>query len=346
MSSKHGIPLDRVGPFLAPLLASALAALAACGGSPAGDSSAHSDPGSALFLAPNAWTERVDSAPLAPSSGAVLGWLAQQGGWGTGEMRIDFSMEVLEADAATPFLSFVPNGSFYSPDCDQVPFPVPAGGALEGETGYACAHGGDCHLLVVDRAARRLYEMYAADLSGGTFRGGCAVVWDLARTYPPDLRGDQCTSSDAAGLPVAALLFSADEVAAGSIDHAIRFVLPNDRIRSGVFVRPATHAGAPAGPAAAPPYGARLRLRADYPLASLPNEAARVIARAMQRYGIVLADGGNIALTARSDRSTRARWAALGVDSRSLAQLAVSDFEMVEAGPTISLTYDCVRNGL
>jgi serine/threonine-protein kinase len=166
----------------------------------------------------------------------------------------------------------------------------------------------------------------------------------MTRVYPPSGRGEQCTSADAAGYPIAPLLFTADEVAAGSIDHAIRFILPNARIRSGVYVHPATH-GTPStsGPAEAPPYGTRLRLRADYPLDRLPNAGARVVARAMQRYGILLSDGGNIALTARSDRFTTAKWSGL-LGSRDLDALRPADFAMIEAGERIPLTLDCVRN--
>lgn len=111
----------------------------------------------------------------------------------------------------------------------------------------------------------------------------------MDRVYPPSGRGEQCTSADAAGYPIAPLLFDADEVAAGSIDHAIRFILPNDRIRRGEYVHPATH-GTPAtrGPSDAPAYGTRLRLRADFPLESLPNPAARVVARGMQRVLAIL----------------------------------------------------------
>ena len=93
----------------------------------------------------------------------------------------------------------------------------------------------------------------------------------------------------------------------------------------------------------APPYGVRLRLRADYPLASLPTEGARVVARAMQRYGMLLADGGNIALTARSDRYTRAHWAGL-LGARDLQALTPTDFQMVDAGSRITVTNDCVRS--
>jgi serine/threonine-protein kinase len=290
------------------------------------------------------WREDVSSAPAAPDSAAVIAWLQAAGGWGSGTMRIDFSIEVLHADGATPFREFTPTGDFYDPDCDLAPVPVPAGGALEGETGYQCLSDGDCHLMVVHDPTATLYEMWRADIVGDDFDGGCLAVWDLALLYPAEGRGEQCTSADAAGFPIAPLLISPDEVAAGEIPHAIRFILPNSRMRAGVYVRPASHAGGPSGPATAVPYGSRLRLRGDYPLLELPNEPARIIARAMQRYGIVLADGGTIALTAQSDRFTTAKWDDLGIDPYSLADLAVADFEIVDTGAPITLTYDCVRS--
>src|SRR5690606_26562889 len=105
--------------------------------------------------------------------------------------------------------------------------PIPEGGAIEGESGYACTSDGDCHLLVLDVAECRLYEMWRANLAAQGFRGGCLAAWDLTQSYSPTLRGDCCTSADAAGLPIAAHLCTADEIAAGRIEHAIRFILPN-----------------------------------------------------------------------------------------------------------------------
>jgi serine/threonine-protein kinase len=93
------------------------------------------------------------------------------------------------------------------------------------------------------------------------------------------------------------------------------------------------------------PYGVRLRLRRDFPLASLPGEGPRVVARALQRYGMILADGGNVALTARDDRFTRRTWAEVGIGSHSLEAITAADFEVVDFGTPIPLTYDCVRNG-
>lgn len=294
--------------------------------------------------ADSVWRRDIRAAPVASDSATIIGWLHDQGGWGSGTMRIDFSIEVLHADGSTPFLDFMPTGNFYDPDCDQVRVPVPAGGALEGEDGYECLSGGDCHLLVVHDPTATLYEMWTADITAGDFSGGCLAVWDLDLLYPPEGRGEQCTSADAAGFPIAPLLISPDEVAAGSIDHALRFILPNSRMRDGVYVRPASHAGGPSGPVTAVSYGSRLRLRSDFPLETLPNEAARTIARAMQKHGIVLADGGTIALTAQSDRFTTATWAGLGIDTFSLNALDVTDFEIIDTGAPIVLTYECVRS--
>jgi serine/threonine-protein kinase len=290
------------------------------------------------------WRRNISTAPVDPASSAVIASLAAAGGFGNGRLQIDFSINVLTADAAVPFQPFTPTGDFYSPDCDLAQVPVPPGGALEGETGYHCAGDGDCHLLVLHQPTNRLYEMWRADIFNGVFQGGCLAIWDLNRVYPPSGRGEQCTSADAAGMPIVPLLFSADELQAGEIRHAIRFILPNARIQSGVYVHPATHAGAPSGQGM-PPYGTRLRLRSDYPLATLPDEGTRIIARALQRYGMILADGGNIALTAASDRFTSAKWGAvLPSGSTGLAAIQVTDFEMIDAGPRIPLTYDCVRN--
>jgi serine/threonine-protein kinase len=333
-------------------VAALAAVLHACGGavenppteSPTNPTNGNSGtPGpDAYFPSSAPWYQDVSRSPLDAESRAVVSYLDGVG-WGLGRMQIDFSIEVLEAADTTPRRAFTPTEDHYTPDCDTDPVPVPSGGALEGEDGYECRSDGDCHLIVVDRPRRQLFEMWRADIRGSQFRGGCLAVWDMSRVYPASGRGEQCTSADAAGYPMAPLLFSADEVAAGAIRHAIRFILPNSRIRRGVYLHPATHGTrATSGPSDAPPYGTRLRLRGDYSIDTLPP-GARAVARAMQTYGMFLADGGNVALTARSDRFTAAKWAGL-LGPRDLDRLRPADFEMVEGGARIPLTLDCVRN--
>ena len=301
------------------------------------------DPGNTMFPAESWFYDDVSGVSPAADSATMIAALRAAGGWGNGDVfQIDFSFEVLGADSATAARTFTPTGDFYTPDCDEMPVPVPDGGALEGESGYDCTSDGDCHLIVLDPTANRLFEMWRADDVDSSFAGGCLAVWDTAVAPAPTGRGDQCTSADAAGFPIAPLLFTADEVAGGEIRHAIRFILPNDRVQRG-YVRPATHGTDTSGGAGAPYYGVHLRLRADFPLDTLPNDGARVVARALQRYGMYHADGGNIALTARSDRSTTASWDGL-LGPYDLQALAVEDFEVIDHGPAIELTYDCVRN--
>ena len=64
-------------------------------------------------------------------------------------MKIDFGISVLHANADTQMRSFVPDPQYWvTPDCDMSDVPVPSSGNVEGESGYACTSGGDCHLIV------------------------------------------------------------------------------------------------------------------------------------------------------------------------------------------------------
>jgi hypothetical protein len=291
------------------------------------------------------WTQDISHAPLDPGSSETISWLADAGGWGHGRMQIDFAVRVLQASPNTPEVRFRKGGDWMGADSDSISeIPLPPGGGIEGQSGYQCdIDQDDCHLIVVDRGHSKLYEAYQANYTQNVLSANFVAVWNLNRVYPPSGRGDQCTSADAAGLPIAPLLFNADELATGSINHAIRFTLPNPRIRAHAFVHPATHAGAPRGPIVAPPMGARFRLKASYDLSRL-SPAAQVVARAMQRYGMFLSDGGNITLTAQSDADTEAKYADLDFTPHDLQDLKVTDFEIVEEGTPIRLTDDCVRN--
>jgi hypothetical protein len=289
----------------------------------------------------------------------MIAWLQSQGGWGTGStsFQIDFSMAVLHADASTPTVANIgyPYDDYYSPDCDDpgtVPFPLPPGGAIEGSGDYSCANDSDdCHLLVVDGST--LYESYHSNVVTGGLETQCALRWDLTRVYPANGRGEQCTSADAAGYPVAPLLFNADEVYAAiqtgtDIGHAIRFILPNPRMKAHEYVHPASHAGGPSNTDPyAIPYGSRFRLKSTFDVDGFSSNAAvRVLLRTLQKYGMFLADGGNVPLTAEVDTYTTHKWddAAVSIDSHSLYGIQASDFEVVVADAPIPLTYDCVRN--
>ena len=317
-----------------------------------------------LFSHPMPWTEDVFGQPASNQSSAIIGALTSAGGWGTSGFQMDLSITIQSADASTPRVTFAPkddawsqakfgtpdNAEFYTPDCDTPKMPMPVGGAVEGETGYACTNDGDCHLLVIDQGARHLYEMWRADYQNGTLYGGCTADWNLDAAYDPTkLRGLGCSSADAGGFPMVAMLATPEEVAAGHVDHALRFILPNPRIRKGIYVAPGTHSTFPTnGGANTPPYGVRFRLRADYPLANLPSDGARTLAVALQHYGMFLADGGNVPMTLASDKFRAVTWSSVGVDEQSLLALKPSDFEVVEMGTPVDYLADtnCYRTGL
>ena len=310
------------------------------------------------FPATAPWYKDVSSAPLASDSSAITQWMVQHAppnGWGSGRMRVDFSIAAVNVPAGTQKRPYqIVTGDYYMPDCDRASVPLPAGGLVEDDpspprtspfSGYACSGfgaGADCHILLVARGERRLYEMYRATVEGGTtFRAGCLAIWDLGLT-DVNGRGQQCTSADAAGFPVSALLFSADEIKAGVIDHALRFILPNNMIRAKKYVAPATHGTNTTGPATAGPYGFRMRLKASYPVNTL-SPAAQVVARALQKYGMLMADGGNVTLTAQSDQLSTVKWADVGFDANSLQALKATDFEVIDYGTPTDVNFNCTR---
>jgi hypothetical protein len=303
--------------------------------------------GGGVFTAVNAWNTDVSCDSPSPDSATIVAALVAAGGWGSKnggnkKFQMDMSIEVVQADGTTaPFRKAT---DYYSPDCeDRTSVPLPKVGAIEGQTGpmgYTCDTANeDCHLLVVDAPNSALFELYNTNVAGGTVSALCAIQWNLAKTYPINLRGDGCTSADAGGFPITAMLANADEVKAGAVNHALRFILGNDRIRKDIYVNPGTHTtSATAGGADTPPYGVRFRLRADYPLSSLPSDGARVLAKALQRFGMFLADGGTIPVTVQSDQFTTAKWSDVGVDAQSLTALTPGDFEVVDMGTLIDGT--------
>jgi len=297
----------------------------------------------------------ISAAPVDSQSKAIMAALDARN-WGDPSERqtlgVDFSFEY---NCAAPSVTrrMYTQTDDTQPDCDLAAVPVPSGGKTEGSDSYAC-DGGDCHMIVYQ--GTRLYELYQANIiggaaTGGTFQGTCLAIWDLTRDYwspanhSPDFsRGDACDGGTASDLPIAPMLIAAEELNAaiagdGILHHALRFTLDNNRISSSGYVHPATHYafGGTTGGADSLPMGARLRLRGDYKVDGLPNPAAKVVARTLQRYGMYLTDGGNIYISATTD-------AADVMGGSDLGAIRPHDFEMVAGGQRIGRhDYDCNR---
>src|SRR5687767_6825899 len=101
----------------------------ACGGG-GGDDGGDDDgttlgPGGPYFPQGAFWDQDVSNVQPASNSDAIIGSVRGAGGWGNGDVfQIDFSIEVLRVDGATPEKrTFNPTDDFYEPDCDAVPMP-------------------------------------------------------------------------------------------------------------------------------------------------------------------------------------------------------------------------------
>ena len=124
-----------------------------------------------LFRVAQPWTKDVSGAAKSDRSDAIIATLAELGGWGNDNaLQTDFSIPIFYADANTPRRTVVGVDEYCGggPDCDAVPaeMPLPENAYIEGSTDLRCditgdTEGqGDCHLLVVDKDAGKLYEVY------------------------------------------------------------------------------------------------------------------------------------------------------------------------------------------
>jgi len=149
------------------------------------------------------------------------------------------------------------------------------------------ASTGDRHVLIVDRDACILYELYAAyPNSNGSWHAGSGAIFDLKANT---LRTAGFTSADAAGLPILPGLVRYDEVAAGEIRHAIRFTAPQTR---NSYIWPARHYASSLTGTQYPQMGQRFRLHASFDVSGFSAQS-QVVLRALKKYGMILADNGS-----------------------------------------------------
>ena len=73
--------------------------------------------------------------------------------------------------------------------------------------------GSDRHMLIVDRDACYLYELYAVRKVDGRWHAGSGAIWNMRRNK---LRPRGWTSADAAGLPILPGLVRWDEAESGA----------------------------------------------------------------------------------------------------------------------------------
>jgi hypothetical protein len=268
-----------------------------------------------IFPPNNPWNQRVDRLPVVRDSATLIRSIGLGApvhpGFASGTWQgHHIGMPINMASGATSPVSVSFDRS-YAPHAAHVPYPLTARTAIE--------PGTDRHVIVVNRQSCLDYELYDVHrLRDGQWHAATGVVFNLRsnRMMPAGW-----TSADAAGLPILPALVRYDEVADGSIDHAMRFTAPLTRAG---WIYPARHYSQDNYNMALPPMGLRVRLKARVNISHFPRQA-RIVALALKRYGMILADNGipwNISGTIDS------RWNNNAL--RTLTELTGRDFEVVD----------------
>jgi hypothetical protein len=273
------------------------------------------------YTSSSAWNTDISAAPVDPNSATIISNFV-----GSVNVHPDFGTDptygipYVVVNGSQPLVNV--NLEAYGDESDPGPMPVPATAPVEGGSSST----GDRHVLVLDNNNCFLYELYnSTPNSDGSWNADSTAVWDLLAGDSPNevQRPYTWTSADAAGLPIFPGLVRYDEVAAGKIQHAFRFTLPQT---SAAFTPPASHDAATSSDPTAPPMGMRLRLKSSYNISGF-DASMQVILTAMQKYGLILADNGSaLYVTGASD----SRW---GSDLDSLKTVPASAFEVVLMGP-------------
>jgi hypothetical protein len=240
--------------------------------------------GCPVFPPDNIWNTRVDKLPLDPKSQSFIQSIGVDR-----PLHADFGSGTYEGETiGIPFVTVPGNQKHvriafdYRDESDLSNYPIPPNPPIEGGPNS----NGDRHILIVDRDNCVLWEIYDAHPQpDGSWKAGSGAIFDLTCNC---LRPDGWTSADAAGLPVLPGLVRYEEVATGEIRHALRFTAPRTRNDA---VWPARHFASKLTDPDLPPLGQRFRLKAGFSLSGFSPEA-QVILRALQQYGMMLADNG------------------------------------------------------
>lgn len=274
--------------------------------------------GCPVFPATSAWNQPVNTLPVAKDSAGLIRSIGLDA-----PVHADFGSGLYDGQRiGIPYVVISGNltpkarPTFeYADESDPGPYPIPANVPIEGDPR---PDGGDRHALIIDRGSCTLYELYALQKTAHGWTAGSGAIWNLRSNA---LRPAGWTSADAAGLPIFPGLARYDEVAAGAINHALRFTAPETRR---AYIYPARHYASSSTDPALPPMGLRVRLKASFDTRGFPPQT-RVILAALKRYGMILADNGSPWYISGAPDP---RWS--NDDLHSLGRLTGADFQVVD----------------
>jgi autotransporter passenger strand-loop-strand repeat protein len=337
--------------------------------------------GQQLFPLDNPWNQNISNAPVAANSAAIIAhigastrltpnWYADNPANGSSPLY-GMPFNVVHGNSTAKVNVIIDN---YPGESDVQPVPIPANAVLEGDFqngpnpnggGYNANQRGDSHLIVWDEDNNIAYELYGVSRpadptlfpntsdvelphTDGQWHAAQETVWNM-NTDTFRTLGE--TSADAAGLSILAGLARPDEGLSvsqggqGAINHALRVTLPGGDVNP-QYIYPASHMVSVSQGADNLPLGSRLRL-ANTPaintlIANMPPES-QILARAMQQYGLIVADIGSAMYVSGASASVDASnninftWDLNDIfASNGLEALNAGDFQVVNLTPVVT----------
>ena len=232
------------------------------------------------------------NAPLDPNSSALVTSLAaQERSWGAWINTTSYSTPVYVVPASQGGvrvqIDHTPSPNVEALQQDMQKVPIPAGAKP--------ASGTDSRMVIWQPSTNTMWELWQARYESLWFPRGWHASWGAKISGVSQVSGVNPApfGATASGLALAGGLITLEDMQRGSIDHVLALGVP--RTRAGVFVAPANRTdGRFTGPYAIPE-GTRYRLDPRVNVDSLGlSPVATMIARAAQRYGMVVRDGSEL----------------------------------------------------
>ncbi|MBA3846919.1 MAG: hypothetical protein H0X45_09780, partial [Planctomycetes bacterium] len=280
-----------------------------------------------IFPRSHPWNEDISTRPVHPVSSAMLERL------GDAPLQIHYGGNFIIVPPGQPL---VPVALEYVGESDPGPYPLPDNSPIESWGAWwekqpdlatvQRAGEGDRHVIILDPHNQELIEFFHMFRTDAGWTGTCAARFRLDSNA---MRPDRWTSADASGMAMFPGYIRHDELERGVIEHALRVTMRQTRRE---YIYPASHWAATSDDPLLPAMGQRFRLKASYDISRFAPHA-RVVAAALQTYGMLVADNGEtLAVGAMLDRR---------IDDgamKSLDVIRTSDFEVVlttgpEEGP-------------
>jgi IPT/TIG domain len=320
--------------------------------------------GNQLFPANNPWNQPITNAPVATNSAAIIANIGTSAqlfpDWDVDNPANGASLlygipyNVVHGNSTAKVNVVIDN---YPDESDLLPVPIPANAVLEGDfqngPSPSPSSNGDAHLIVWDEDNNVGYELWyvsrPSENPDGKWHAASETVWNFGTN---SFRPLGFASADGAGLPILSGLARPDEAlpvlqgGQGVINHALRATLPN-RVIDSRYIYPASHVASGTHVSTNTiPLGSRLRLKntpAVNNAINLMGPQSQAVARAMQQYGLIVADlGGSIAairVTGASGSVNANNNLSLTWDMTDIMQLkglTADSFEVVNLTPIVT----------